>query len=384
MASIRPAKKPRLDGRMYWSVLYRLDGKQRSTSWYDQGDAEKFKTLVETLGPADALRAVGGAPPEPSGALTVGDWLDRYIKTRTGVEQYTLDKYNQYAADIKPILGSIQLPDLTEEDIARWVRHLETTNSRRGKPRAPKTIKNMHGFLSAALATAVPRHIPANPAAGRRLPRGTTDERADELDVEDRMLSRDEFNRLLAATTDYWKPLLEFLVAAGCRWGEAVALTPADVNREQCTVRIKRATKYSSAGYQTGRTKTVRSNRTINVDKAILDKLDYSHEYLFVNRDGGPVRYAGFRRRIWDPAVERAKLDPKPTPHALRHTCASWLLSAGMPMLAVSRHLGHKSALMTADVYGGVDRRVSEQVAAVMGELLARDTQKAIAAKGAD
>lgn len=378
MASIRPGR--RKDGSKYWSVLYRLDGKQPSESFNNEKDAERLKALMNSIGPGPALDAFGLRRPVPAGGLTVGDWLDRYIKTRTGVEQYTLDKYNQYAADIKPILGDIQLPDLTEEDIARWVRHLETTNSRRGRPRAPKTIKNMHGFLSAALATAVPRHIPANPAAGRRLPRTTADEPVDELDVEDRMLSRDEFDRLLAATTDYWKPLLEFLVAAGCRWGEAVALKPRDINREEGTVRIRRATKYSSAGYQTGPTKTVRSDRKINVDKAILDKLDYSHEYLFVNRDGGPVRYAGFRRRVWDPAVERARLEPKPTPHALRHTCASWLLSAGMPMLAVSRHLGHKSALMTADVYGGVDRRVSEQVAAVMGGLLAREPQKAIEA----
>ncbi|WP_205878330.1 tyrosine-type recombinase/integrase [Mycobacterium camsae] len=41
---------------------------------------------------------------------------------------------------------------------------------------------------------------------------------------------------------------------------------------------------------------------------------------------------------------------PAPTPHALRHACASWVLSAGVPMPAVYRHLGHESALMTADI----------------------------------
>ena len=180
------------------------------------------------------------------------------------------------------------------------------------------------------------------------------------------------------AVTEPWKPLVEFLVASGCRWGEAAALKPSDVNRAKGTVSIRRAWKYSSAGDETGRPKTIRSKRTINVPTAVLDKLDYTHEWLFTNRAGGPVRYQGFWRRVWDPAVKRAKLDPAPTPHALRHTCASWLLSAGVPMLAVSRHLGHESALMTADIYGGVDRTVAAATATVMGQILATEPQKAI------
>lgn len=378
MASIRPAEKPRRDGRMYWSVLYRLDGKQRSTSWYDHGDAKKFKTLVETLGPVDALRAVGLAPPKQRGGLTVADWLERYITQMTGVEQSTIDKYNQYARDIKPILGAIELAALTEEDVAAWVRHLETTNSRRGRPRSPKTIKNMHGFLSGALGAAVPRHIAANPAAGRRLPRGL----GDEADIVDRLLSHDEFARLHTATTEYWRPLVEFMVASGFRWGEVSALQPADVDRANNTVRVRRAWKYSSAGYTIGPPKTKRSRRTVDIPATVLDKLDYSHEWLFTNRDGGPVRYSGFRDRVWDPAVKRAGLEPAPTPHALRHTCGSWMLNAGVPITVVSRHLGHESIQVTVDIYGHLDRTVAAQAAAVMGELLARPAPLAIEAHG--
>jgi integrase len=38
-------------------------------------------------------------------------------------------------------------------------------------------------------------------------------------DDEIRMLTKDEFARLLAATEEYWRPLMEFLVVSGCRWG---------------------------------------------------------------------------------------------------------------------------------------------------------------------
>jgi integrase len=389
MASVR--RRPLKDGKETFAVVYNLDGVQTSTSFRPHAgytsaqakkDADAFRDAVNKLGARRAME-VHNIPftkktaPKAAGP-TVMEWLDRHIKSLTGVEQKTIDDYNRYAdKDIGPFLGDIPLATLAEQDIAAWVKHLETTDSARGRPRSPKTIKNIHGFLSGALGAAVKvREIPVNPAAGRRLPKGG----GDETEVIDRLLSHDEFNRLLDATTDYWKPLVEFMVASGCRWGEVSALKPADVDREAGTVRIRRAWKKSSKGYETGPPKTKRSRRVIDIDHSILDKLDYSHEYLFVNRDGGPVRYAGFRRRVWDKAVARAKLEPPPTPHALRHTCGSWMLNAGVPIIIVSRHLGHESVQVTVDIYGHLDRSVSSQAAAVMGELLARKPQKAITA----
>jgi integrase len=260
--------------------------------------------------------------------------------------------------DITPFFGQLPLTALTPEDIGRWVQQLETTGN------SPKTIHNKHGFLSGALAKAVPTLIPSNPAAGRRLPRGSGD------DDEMRMLSRQEFTALLEATTEYWRPLLEFMVASGARWGEVVALKPSDVDRASGSVKIRRAWKYSSAGYEIGPPKTKRSRRTIRVPAQVLDQLDYSHEWLFVNRDGGPVRYQGFRRRVWDKAVARAQLDPPPTPHDLRHTCASWMLTGGIPATVVSRHLGHESIKITVDIYGDVDQASAQMAADFMSGVL--------------
>jgi integrase len=245
--------------------------------------------------------------------------------------------------------------------VGRWVKHLEVEVGN-----SPKTIRNKHGFLSSALGKAVPAHIPSNPAAGRRLPRGQGD------DDEMRMLTRAEFNALLEATTDYWRPLMEFLVVSGCRWGEASALKPGDIDLEAGTVKIRRAWKHSSEGYKIGPPKTRRSRRTIKVPASTLAKLTYAptDDWVFVNRDGGPVRYMGFRRRVWDKAVARAKLDPPPTPHDLRHTCASWMLTGGVPVTVVSRHLGHESIKITVDVYGDVDEQSAQLAADFMSGAL--------------
>jgi len=363
MASLR--HRTRKDGTTAWSVLYTLDGRQTSATFDDETTAQKFAGLVDSVGARRAMDAWGIKPtPRANRAVSpsVAEWLIRHVDHLTGVEQKTIDDYRRYIRRDLGELAAIPLPALTEEDIARWVQNMEDDGA------SAKTIKNKHGFLSGALSAAVPKHIPANPAAGRRLPRGEGTDEDDEM----RMLTRDEFALLLSNVTQPWRPLVEFLVASGCRWGEAVAVKPSDVDREAGTVRIRRAWKLSSKGYHIGPPKTKRSKRTIDVDASVLDKLNYSNEWLFTNpgrgrrNAGGPVRYSNFRRNVWDPAVKRCGLDPQPTPHDLRHTCASWMLTGGVPITVVSRHLGHESIQVTVDLYGDVDRTSTKAAAAAI------------------
>ena len=361
MASIRT--RSRHGGELAYSVLYILDGRRTSVTFDTETDAQKFKTLVDTVGGKRAMEAWGIADTpkaaRPSGP-TVAQWCAEHVAQMTGVSQKHLDDSSRYVRnDIAPFFGELPLDALTDTDVADWIKHLQARGNK------AKTIRNKHGFLSSALSRAVPKHLAANPAAGRKLPRDSGDD-----DHEMRMLTRPEFDKLLDATTEYWQPLVEFLVASGVRWGEAAALKPSDIDRETCTVKIRRAWTYSSAGYKIGPTKTKKSRRDIRVPARVLDNLSYSGEWLFVNRTGGPVRYIGFRRRVWDPAVARAGLEPKPTPHDLRHTCASWLLNAGQPPSVVSRILGHENISITVDIYGDVDKASVQRAADAMDDLL--------------
>ncbi|MCU1697340.1 MAG: hypothetical protein JWR34_3403 [Mycobacterium sp.] len=212
----------------------------------------------------------------------------------------------------------------------------------------------------------MPRHIPFDPAAGQRLPETVKQDMV--------ALTPEKFARLLAEVTEYWRPLVEFLVASGCRWGEATALSPSDVNRPKGTVRINKAWKRTyddGIGCEIGVPKTKRSIRTINISEAVLDKLDYTGEFLFTNRAGRPVRGNGFHDRVWSPAVERAKLDPKPRIHDLRHSCATWMVLAGVPLPVVQSHLGHERIDTTISLYSHVDRKSGEAAADVIAAALA-------------
>lgn len=366
MASIR--SKERKDGTVAHRVFFRHNGEQTCKTFDSLALAETFKEAVNRFGSdkAFALHNMEHAPRAGAGGRhlwTVGAWVKHYIDHLTGIDQRTLADYRGYLRkDIEPVLGAIPLAQLSRDDIGVWVQGMEQAGS------SGKTIANKHGsLLSPALAAAVTAgHIPGNPAAGTRLPRTERQEMV--------FLSHDDFGSLLDEIPEPWQPLTEFLVTSGARWSEVTALRPGDVDQKHHTVRITRAWKRQP--YRIGTTKTRRSNRTINMPAAVLEKLDYTGEWLFTNPGrgrraiGGPVRIPNYRANVWWPAVARAELQPRPRIHDLRHTCASWLIAAGLPLPVIQAHLGHESIKTTVDMYGHLDRRSFQAVADVMGKLL--------------
>jgi integrase len=88
-----------------------------------------------------------------------------------------------------------------------------------------------------------------------------------------------------------------------------------------------------------------------------------------------------WRTNVWTPSLakarntdpknpDRAVLEKQPRIHDLRHSCASWLLGAGVPLIVVSAQLGHEDSSVTAKIYGHLDRTAGQAAAAAMAELL--------------
>jgi integrase len=364
MASTRV--RSRKDGSHYTSVLYVLDGKQTSSSFNDHQEAVNFQQLANRVGPAKAIE-VWRVERRTDDGYSVASWCSHHVDHLTGVNEATRAKYRTYIAnDIESSeIGALPLKALTNDDVAVWLNSLGGS---------AKTKTNKHGFLSGALNAAVRKHqLDANPCDGNRLPRDEPREMV--------FLTHEEFAILLPCVGEHWQPLVEFLVASGARFGEATALKPGDVDVKDSTVRIQRAWRYvPEKGYILGLPKTRRSVRTIDVPKAVLAKLDLSGEWVFTNSGRGwrggptdPVRAQNFHSNAWVPALARAKeagLTKKPRPHDLRHSNASWLIQAGVPLPVIQQHLGHESIQTTVDRYGHLDRRSSRVVADVIGKAL--------------
>lgn len=327
-------------------------------SFDDHSKAVQFRDLVNRVGPTKAMEVLASAT-NAAAALTVEEWIGHHLDHLTGVEAGTVRRYRAYLAnDIAPVMGAMPLVALSRDAIAAWVNAMVDEGA------SDKTIANKQRFLSGALNAAVAAgQLGANPCRGLRLPRWQRQEMV--------FLTEAEFATLLDAVTDYWRPFVEFLVASGARWSEATALRSSDVDRDQGTVRIVRAWKIVDGGVKLGPPKSKKSVRTINVAGSVLDKLDYSGDWLFRNRVGDYVRAQGFSRRVWAPAVARAELGKKPRIHDLRHTCASWMIADNIPLAVVQRHLRHESIETTVGTYGHLDRRSAQAAAAAISARLA-------------
>lgn len=162
-----------------------------------------------------------------------------------------------------------------------------------------------------------------------------------------------------------YKTLVQFLVMTGARFGEATALTVADIDllAKPPTARISKAWKRDGQShYYLGPTKTRAGKRTIGLNPTLVELLiplvasRPANELLFATIDGQRIAHKRFWQHHWVPAVQAAQaqgMTKTPRIHDLRHTHASWLIQdGGISLFALSRRLGHTSVRTTEQVYG--------------------------------
>lgn len=372
MASIR-ARETR-DGALTFGVLWRdPNGKQCSMSFDSIQPAENFKRLIEAnrgeLAPTiDMLQAITRKSP------TLSVIMEQHITGLASVAARTRGDYRRDATrHILPELGHIPISNLTAQRIRDWLNRLAAGSL------SDKSIANVHGLLSGAVATAIEAgHRADNPCRGIRLPRRNPD--ADEMVC----LTPQEWAALDAALgsvlAGHYQLLMRTLVGTGMRWGEVAALRLSDltISPDGATVRIARAVKRDENNQRyIGVTKTRRSMRTISLPAALAGQLEQhtagkaADDLVFTALEGGMVHSSNVRERAWLPAIAAAELTSKPRIHDLRHTHASWLIAAGVDLLTVQRRLGHESITTTSDRYSHVMPAQQTAAADAIGAILA-------------
>jgi integrase len=348
-------------------IRYRDEGKNRALTFATRAQAERWRALLEAVGPAAALAALA----DPA-ARTVAEQVATHIEHLTGITDGTRRRYASYLRNrIEPDpIGATPITLLTRDDVAAWVNRLAAAGL------AAKTIRNHHSVLSDAMRSAVRAElVPTNRAEGVRI--ATPD-----VDDHDAMvtLTQPEVWAFVAATGEHWRPMVLFLFGTGVRWQEAAALQVADVDLEARTATIRRAWKDTAgAGHQLGKPKSKRSRRTVVFGTAVARAITPLIEgrdpaaFVFTNTRGGPVRHQNFTDQAWGKAlhtfagdtarkVRGAKGRPKivwepgpgkrPTPHDARHTFASLAITQQRASDAfLQRQLGHESITTTINTY---------------------------------
>lgn len=206
--------------------------------------------------------------------------------------------------------------------------------------------------MRALLATALEEGlIRSNPAAGLRIA-GAHSGEPDEQRAK--ALTEGELARLLEATPERWRLLLEFLAHTGLRISEALALRWEDVDLETNRLRVRRRLYrgIDAPKSRFARREVPLSPRMLTHLQELRTASAYRAESdpLFASREGTPLAYENLYRRVLKPAALRAGL-PSTGFHTLRHTCATRLFRAGLNPKQVQLWLGHHSSAFTLDTY---------------------------------
>lgn len=380
MSSIRV--RTRRDGSDYTQVMFRHNGKQQGMSFDDHEAAIRWRKNLDQLGAERAIELLEIAEHvDATPALTIAAAGKDYIDNLTGVSDGQRTRYRRFMVnDIEKHFGARTAVDqITDKRVRQWVNWLEKT-----RRNAPKTIANKHGFLFALFASLHKAGtIPTNPCADTKLPR------VDQAEMC--FLEPDEYAALEAALPEEWRLLVRFLVASGVRWGEATALRVGNVDTLHDTVRVRWAWKYTGGARVLGSTKTKKSKRTINLDAELIAELPLNgrpkNAWLFENKQGNAIQITTFYKQVWVPTLDALAADAsdplhgkRPRIHDLRHTCASWMLDAGIPIGDVQEHMGHESIQTTKDRYGHVSRDAGKRAASAIGARLPKAGPRKLAA----
>lgn len=89
---------------------------------------------------------------------------------------------------------------------------------------------------------------------------------------------------------------------------------------------------------------------------------------IFTTRNGTPIHprnlLRDFKKLLYDAELPPIRF------HDLRHTAASILLNQGIPVITVSRRLGHARGSITLDIYGHLIPTMQNEVAELIDDLV--------------
>jgi integrase len=358
-----------------WTVVFdepRTDGRRRQRSkggFRTRKDAERY--LREQLVWVDAGTYV--APQQ----LTLATYLvDHWLPAMDarGLRPSTLARYETHVrCAIAPALGRLRLQALTPTHLNKLYRDL------RAAGRAPKTIRNVHGVLSKALADAERWGLVGrNSARLADVPPVTRPKLQVWAPEQTRaFLTAVSSDRLFAA----------WLLAAttGMRRGELLGLRWADVDLDAGVVRVTQARVRAGNQVVAGEPKTARGRRTIALDPATVAALrqhrtrqtqarllagphDLDSDLVFTMPDGAPIHPNRFS--LWFRTRARAANLPAIRLHDLRHSYATAGLAAGVPPKVMSERLGHATVAFTLDTYTSALPAMDKSAADVIAELI--------------
>jgi integrase/recombinase XerC len=286
----------------------------------------------------------------PALGAALAQWLSQ-LAALQGVATNTIDAYRRDVGRYLKFLsthhggasGMAAVTAASQSDLRAWMAEERSRGlSARSLARAMSAVKGFTAWAADHTSADATTVLSARaPKFRRKLPRPLSEDGASEILTEIGADAREDW--IAARDT----AIATLLYGLGLRISEALALTVSN-HPLPPTLRI------TGKGGKTRLVPVIPAAAKAVADYVALCPFDLAADSpLFRGARGGPVN-----PRLIQAAMERARLrlglPATATPHALRHSFATHLLSAGGDLRAIQELLGHAS-LSTTQAYTAVD-----------------------------
>lgn len=313
--------------------------------------------------------------------ITILEWVQTWIEVyiEPNVSPTTLSRYqgmiNRY---INPLLGSMQVQQLTTLAVQSWVNGLKVSPAS-GKEMSAATVKHTYHVLKGAMDKAVLAGIiPRSPCQGIMLPKG---EKKAAVVYDEQQIQQ----LIRAAKGTEMELPIDMELCLGLRRGELLGLEWGDIDWEKNQIHIIRNRVVVNGKSIVKDPKTKSGKRTLDAPIQLMAKLKkhrlacmertmslgeaYTHtNYVIVHPDGKPI-YPEYLSKMLTKLQIKAGL-PQCRFHDLRHLCASIMLMQGVNVKVAQERLGHKDISTTLNIYSHVLPSSARDAAEKIGEMV--------------
>ena len=269
----------------------------------------------------------------------------------------TVSFYNDTTKNITAYFEGSKLQKITLVEIQKFLIFLRTENGF-----SPRNVHHHYRTLNMIFAYAVRQDILLKNPMDKVDPPKLVRKEIDALSQEQ---AADFFREIHDCPLDF-RCLLTLLITTGLRRGECVGLQWRDIDEQGLLLRVQRNVIYTAkTGIVVNTPKTAKSRRSVPIMESTLRLLLLLRQQRQRECPGMEIEdsfiFPG-EKGIYDPkdpnAVTRrvkrfmaAHGLPDLSPHDLRHSCATLLLSSGADIKSVQEILGHTNANTTLNFY---------------------------------
>jgi integrase len=326
----------------------------------------------------------------------------------------TTERYREQAAYLSPELRALPFAKITALHLSReWTRLLKSgghtrASEERGpsqpRPLSEKTVRNIAGVISSAYSRAIRWGLATiNPVTKSEPP---IPKKSKKL-----AFTVEEHDALLASKRGPWwlAAFTHVTAALGARRGEVLALRWPDIDPagrvtiarslsqtsktevdKHGEVRKFAVLEFKGTKQECPHTVSITEETMAVLEAHRQQQMEFRKQYgtaydpdgynlIFANPDGSPLKpdsVSSTGSRL----CRKMQMPRGASLHTLRHTHATHMFSAGVPINVVSERLGHSSTRVTADIYAHVIRGQDDEALLSLEEFKRKAREKTAAA----